>query len=138
MVSPELPPELPNSNGPAGWADHRAEADMWVRWWQNGPEAARRVFDNSRAEWLRTATGDLVPLWTIETDYDTQMHMTCLMAKVLTPAGQAYQAVESQGIGILPLLVDQIRAGDYGFLPIAFSITGGQPNLRADKVLVLC
>jgi hypothetical protein len=123
--------------GPGAWADHRVEADMWIRWWHDGAGPINRAFEESKAKWLKAATGGTgeVPLWTIETDYDSQLHILRPVEKVMTPAGEAYQWVQDQGIAVLPLLAEQFRLGAYDFLPIAFVITGGRPALPADKPL---
>ncbi len=121
--------------GPAGWADHRQEAALWVQWLNGGPDAIASAFEQALGQWREAAVGDFVPLWTTETDYDRQMHDTCTMGRKLTPAGEAYQTILDHGVAVLPLLAERFRQGDYDFLPIAMSIAGGQPSTPSGKAL---
>jgi hypothetical protein len=102
-----------------------------MAWWHGGGAGVRQQFAPLLDKWRAYKPDDTgeIPLWTVETEYNVANHELYSPHKVMTAAGEAYQAIQDLGTAVLPLMVDEFKQGDLEFVDMAYAITGNAPPL---------
>jgi len=110
--------------------------DIWFNWWRAGEAGARRDFDTRLAAWHQVkGNAKTVSLWTQETVYLTDYNYLSTPRRQMTPAGDAYQALQDLGLAILPFLAEQFQQGNYEFVDMAYALTDNKPPPPSEVAL---
>lgn len=97
---------------------------------KKGHEEAKTEFAALRKAWAETkARADTPTLWRDVTTLDPEFRVL-RTKRTLTPLGEVYTKIQGLGVFVLPLLVEELRNGEYDFLPIIVHLTDGAARLH--------
>jgi len=110
-----------------------AQRDEIMGWWERGPGGVREEFERLKVEWTeRVPEGaDRVWLYRVETSLVVGYGHLSSTQPIPTDAGRTYLAVEALGIAVLPILLEEVEAGNVEWLPLILRLTDGAPPVNS-------
>jgi len=124
---------------PTSWADATGGAslasqrDAVARWWADGARAIDAAFRDLRAAWHAEAGEgvDEVVLYSLEMRLRPGYGSISQSRPIPTAPGRIYLRVEALGIAVLPVLLEEVEAGNVEWLPLILRLTGGAPPVNS-------
>jgi len=119
----KLPPESVSGSTVATF---RKSLESKVR---NGYKEAGDKFPILKGKWSETKReAETLALWHDITALDPEFRIL-RTERQLTPLGEVYTEIQNLGVFVLPLLMEEVKKGEYDFLPIIGSLTNGAAPL---------
>lgn len=102
---------------------------------RTGYEEAEKEFVTLREQWFETKRRtDKATLWHDVTMLDPEFKVLRTQRQ-LTPLGKVYTQIQDLGIFVLPRLMEELRKGEYDFLPIIRHLTKGAAHAEAGRAV---
>jgi hypothetical protein len=107
------------------WTGDMEQLAQWVRQFGgNGYRVAKGAFPELRNRWETTkAKKGSSELWQEVAVWNDEIGALEVRRK-LTPLGEIYRSIEAYGLFVLPLLMEEVKNGNWDFVPIIQAMIG--------------